>query len=66
MQTVITIICHSDINIITVNENLGGFNESKLFDTREAADAYAVLLQARAGGPKNAEVRAHDLRRRAV
>jgi hypothetical protein len=66
MRTIITIICHSATDKFSVTENLGYFTESKLRDTREAADACAMQLQAKAGGPDKAEIRVHDLRRRAA
>ncbi|MFY9969883.1 MAG: hypothetical protein WBQ45_21220 [Roseiarcus sp.] len=34
-----------------------------MFRTREEADTYALELQAKAGGPDNAEIIVHDLPR---
>ncbi len=58
----ITIICHSD-GRFSVGKNMGGFNESMVFKTREEADACAMQLQAQAGGPDKARIIVHDLLR---
>jgi hypothetical protein len=59
----ITIICHSN-GQFSVGKNMGGFNGSMVFKTREEAAAYAIQLQAQAGGPDKARIIVHDLLRR--
>ena len=56
----ITIICHSN-GQFSVGRNMGGFNGSTVFKTRDEADAAAVHLQAQAGGPEKARIIVHDL-----
>jgi hypothetical protein len=56
----ITLICHSN-GQFSVGKNMGGFNGSMVFKTREEADAYAIQLQAQAGGPDKARIIVHDL-----
>ncbi len=58
----ITVICHSN-GQFSVGKNMGGFNGSEVFKTREEADAYAIQLQAQAGGSEKARIIVHDLSR---
>jgi hypothetical protein len=60
----ITIICHTN-GLFSVGKNLGGFNGSTLFKTREEADTDAMRLQTQAGGPDKARIIVHDLKRKA-
>ncbi len=60
LSITITIICHSN-GKFSVGENMGGFNGSKVFKTREEADACARQLQEQAGGPEKARIVVHDL-----
>ena len=62
MMVIITIICHLN-GQFSVTKRLGGFHESRMFTTRAAADAYAMKLQAEAGGPDDAKIVVHDLPR---
>ena len=43
--------------------NLGGFNGSTVFKTRQEADAHAEKLQAEAGGPEKAGIVVRDFKR---
>jgi hypothetical protein len=62
MMVIITMICHPN-GQFAVGKNMGGFNESMMFKTREEADACAMQLQAEAGGPDDAKIIVHDLPR---
>jgi hypothetical protein len=62
LSSTVTIICHSN-GQFSVGKNMGGFNGSPVFKTREKADAYAMQLQAQAGGPDKARIIVHDLLR---
>jgi len=42
---------------------MGTGHGSGVFTTRKAADAYAMQLQAEAGGPDKAKIKVHDLTR---
>lgn len=57
----ITTICHTN-GLFAVGKNMGGFNGSTVFKTREKADAHAQQLQAQAGGPDKARIIVHDLK----
>ncbi len=61
---VITEIVHTN-GMFSVGKNMGGFKGSTVFKTREEADAHAKKLQAEAGGPENASIVVHDLKREA-
>ncbi len=63
-EVVITIICHTN-GQFSVGKNMGGFNGSEIFKTREEADACAMQLQEQAGGPDVARIVVHDLKREA-
>jgi DNA invertase Pin-like site-specific DNA recombinase len=64
LKSIITIICHSN-GQFSVGKNMGGFNGSMVFRTREEADAHAKQLQEKAGGPNVAKIVVHDLKREA-
>ncbi len=58
----ITVICHTN-GMFSVGKNLGGFNGSTVFKTRQEADAHAEKLQAEAGGPEKAGIVVRDFKR---
>ena len=64
-EVVITIICHTNGQQFSVGKNMGGFNKSEIFKTREEANTRAKQLQEQAGGPDEARIVVHDLKREA-